>query len=290
MGQIYADSLPDYPAECSRWMDLGWRIVPYLGVTWFSGTDLNSLADIWIIVSLVSFFAIVLFVFYRPQLIVRRFLFIYSAVFAFRALTVMATGYARLPYRSDPFRPTNPAWGALLIMAGVRTTAKDLMFSGHTAGWILTASMISRYSHHTVLSVMYWLFNIAGILVLDGVREHTTADILVAVLITRLAYSNYHLWLDSEHIRFWRPGIEVTALQPADLFLPLHVVDAVGARYSVGTLPTDELVVPMATTRDTLVHDSRADFTAAKLVAETWYYATWARFRVYYFFHWLDGE
>lgn len=54
IAQQYPDSQPDYPEECQTLSDLGFDIIPFIGVTWLSqnGTDFNSLADIWIVSSL----------------------------------------------------------------------------------------------------------------------------------------------------------------------------------------------------------------------------------------------
>ena len=49
--------------------------------------------------------------------------------------------------------------------------------------------------------------NILGTLSLITAREHYSADIVVAIIITRLVFVNYHLWLDSEYPRMWKPGM-----------------------------------------------------------------------------------
>ena len=132
MAQQYPDSQPEYPEECQTLSDLGFDLIPFVGVTWLSqsGTDFNSVADVWIVTSFISTVLLFLFVFPRAQLLFRRFLICYGTVFALRALTVMATVYPRLPFKSDNFVTSNPLWGAFLILAGARTTARDMMFSG----------------------------------------------------------------------------------------------------------------------------------------------------------------
>lgn len=203
MAQQYPDSQPEYPEECQTLSDLGFDIIPFIGVTWLSesGSDLNSVADIWIVTSIVITVLLFLFVFPYPQLLFRRFLICYGSVFALRALTVMATVYPRLPFKSENFVSSNPLWGAFLILAGARTTARDMMFSGHTSGFILCASFVSHYTSSRLFAIIFWVYNVLGALSLIAVREHYTADVLVAVIISRLIFFLYHVVIEYVPVR-----------------------------------------------------------------------------------------
>lgn len=246
-----------------------------------------------------------LVVFRRTQLIFRRFLICYATVFLFRGLTVMATVYPRLPFKSDNFITSNPLWGAFLILAGVRTTARDMMFSGHTAGFILTASFVGRYTNSGPLRFIYWVFNLLGVVSLIAVREHYTTDVIVSIIVTRFVFVNYHLWLDSEYIRFWKPGIEIVSVKPTRLFPPLVLQDSQGNAeridvagethltvLHVDKIEEDNFIIANSVTKRLSLKSkpSLGGAPRSVLTLNTWQFTNWVRFRWYSFWHWLDAE
>ena len=274
ISQQYPDSLPEYPSVCQDLHDVGFKIIPYFGLDW------KNLADIWIIASL-GIAIITFFFLKRSQLIFRRFFITYGSVFLLRALTVFVTVYPRLPYETSAnFHAPggNFLWGSLLILSGVRTTAKDMMFSGHTSGFILTASFVGRYCENRVFSVLYWIFNILGAISLIAVREHYTADIVVAVIVTRFVFVNYHLWLDSQYTRMWKPGIEIETKRPIQMVYPLKLIDSTGKHYEVSP--------NIAVSQKGIIKPSGTLIT----LVNTWQYTSWARYKWYRFWRWLDNE
>ena len=209
--QLYADSLPNY--EPLELQDFGFKVIPYLGDTfkWMNMSFWDSLADVWVAISL--FIYVVLNVlkyrkkdkngknvwiplFYDRQLAFRRFLLIISLVYFCRALTIADTRYPGLVHSPDRYKPTVWIWGALLMMEGVRATGTDFMFSGHTALWIVTASMVSKYTDYKWGAVVYWIFNGVGIVSLLALEEHYLADIVVSIIISKLVYWAYHLFFE----------------------------------------------------------------------------------------------
>jgi len=258
--------------------------------------------------STVTALLLFIFVFPRSQLIIRRFFICYGTVFLFRGFTVMATIYPRLPFKINDFVTGNPLWGAILILTGIRTTARDMMFSGHTAGFIMSASFVGRYTQSGVLRFAYWVFNSLGVVALIAVREHYTADVIVSIIITRLVFVNYHLWMDSQYIRFWKPGIEIVSVKPTRLFPPFLLQDTQGNTERVeiaGAPPTTTIVLPSNTTtleeNNFLVAHSVTAHLPLKnptmggalrtiLTLNTWQFTNWVRFRWYSFWHWLDAE
>lgn len=194
--QLYADSLPNY--EPLELQDFGFKIVPYLGDTfkWMNMSFWNSLADVWVVVSVFIFFIINIATLQPRQLAFRRFLLIISLVYFCRALTIADTRYPGLVHSPDRYRPTVWIWGALLMMVGVRATGTDFMFSGHTALWIVTASMVSKYTNYKWGAVVYWIFNSVGIVSLLALEEHYLADIVVSIIISKLVYWAYHLFFE----------------------------------------------------------------------------------------------
>jgi hypothetical protein len=208
--QIYSDSLPDYPADCTPLRDFAFRALPNLrtALSWMSSSFYASAADVWVIVSIVLFILVSLFQ-KRPQLIFRRFMWIMSFIFLLRALIVPATRYPGLPEYADRYRPSNWLAGALLIIAGVHQTSTDMLFSGHTANWIITACMVARYTRYGVGSILFWIFNVAGIFILLALQEHYLTDVLTAVVIASLTFTLYHVAFDSKYLRFWHPGLKL---------------------------------------------------------------------------------
>lgn len=291
LAQQYNEFRPEYPTECTTLEDLGFRLLP----RW---TFFPEIADVWIVVSLFSTFMLFLFVLERPQLLFRRFLLNYGTVFFLRAFTVMATTYPRVPFDMARYQSDNLLWGAILILVGVRKTALDMMFSGHTAGFILCALFIWRYSKNSLLAGLFFLFNVGGIVALVSVREHYTADVLVAIVIAYFVFGNYHLWMDSEYVRFWRPGLEIVSVQPTVLYPPLVIKDQSQKEYEVHLLgqrkvyvPTkdrdqDSLVVNPTVSRLYRVKETNQTYVRLNL----WQYVTWARFRYYAWWKWLDAE
>lgn len=197
--QIYSDSIPDYAGDCGKLVDLGFKVLPRItGVDW--------LADVWVLVSLLIF---VVFAIATSELALRRFLWILSIVFFFRALILPDTRYPGLPIDTDRYRPDNWLVGALLILAGRHKTATDMMFSGHTANWTLTALLMNRYTNYHWLAVVFSIFNLGGVLVLNMLEEHYLSDIVTGFIVTTLTYLSYHLFFDSLYMQYWTPGYRI---------------------------------------------------------------------------------
>jgi PAP2 superfamily C-terminal len=288
--QLYGDALPNYPVGCGPLQDLGFVVIPNISAWWPSLGSTSSIADVWVIVSYAAFLIIVIGFLPRPMLIARRFLWLLLIVFVFRTITVVATRYPRLPFKADNYMPNNLLWGALVIFVGARKTATDMMFSGHTAGWVLTASFISRYSPYVALSNLFWLFNSLGMVLLISVREHNTSDVLVAIIVSRLAFIAYHLFLDSEYPWFYKAGFAVLdGSGESTLAMPLTVKDALGQELLIQPMSW-----PVTTTTkgkvlrvpDCVLRRNKG----GQVVLRTNQYANLSRFSLYAWMKWLDGE
>lgn len=288
MVQLYGDSLENYDPVCRPLKDLGFQIIPQLGLDWGAGsTNYSNIADVWIIISYVSFFLITSFLVPKPLLVITRFFWIMSINFFLRTLVIGVTRYPKLPFAVENYRPGNLFIGALLVVVGARTTATDIMFSGHTLGFITTASFISRYMNHQLFSILYWVFNIFGILALLTVREHYSADILMAIFIARLVFSNYHLFLDSEYFLFWESSVRLSG--NARIVLPAKIVDSLGNETNIGEHGT-QLSVSHAVTQPRLVQHKNGQQYFVQTVETYKHNRTGARSRVMNFFKWLDSE
>lgn len=230
LAQQYSDSLPEYPPECSPLQDLGFKILPWVQVHWDTQTWWENIADVWISASYGLFFVLLIFACRDSVLMLTRFFWCLSYAFAIRTLIVLATRYPRVPFKSTPnYHADNIIWGALLILLGVRTTSTDMMFSAHTCGWVMTAWFIWHYSKTLWVTLPYLLFNVTGIILLLCVREHYTADVLVAIFLALLIPLVYHLLLDDEMHMAFGSTLTLHHVQPnVDLLLPLKVTDARG--------------------------------------------------------------
>lgn len=197
--QLYSDSIPDYPGECGTLIDFGFKVFPHL-------LEYSWLADVWVLVS-IAIFIFFLFLQDEPFLILRRFMWLLSIIFFLRAIILPVTRYPGLPINTNRYRPDNWLAGAILVLVGVHQTATDMLFSGHTANWVLTASMMSRYSNYSWYAVLFWVFNLSGIVSLLFLREHYLSDILTGFVITKLVYLVYHLFFDSKFLQYWVPNV-----------------------------------------------------------------------------------
>jgi len=174
--------------------------------------------------------------------------------------------------------PSNPLVGALAILVGARSTETDAMYSGHTYVWILTALMVGRYTNHGILAGLMWVLNITGIFFLLSVRDHYSADVVVAVVVCVLAFLVYHLFLDVRYLPRWQPGYVFTLTEeeldqkPAAI-LPLKVLDKEGNVVAMRGLPEDSKRLPGM---EWVIYPGRE--------------ATPARMGMFRIFKWLDGE
>lgn len=244
LAQQYSDSLPEYPPECAPLQDLGFKIFPWIQVHWETQTWWENIADVWITASYVLFFVLLIFACYDSVIMATRFFWCMAYAFFMRALIVLATRYPRVPFKSTPnYHADNLVWGAILIMLGVRATSTDMMFSAHTCGWVMTMWFMWRYCRYLWVTILYWLINIAGIILLLCVREHYTADVLVAIFLATYVFFAYHLLLDEEtHMIFGTVLIlRFSSKKGGDAVLPLKIVDQRGHTIEPVHVPASQL-------------------------------------------------
>ena len=127
-----------------------------------------------------------------------------------------------------PYRPNNPLLGAILFLSGVKATATDFMFSGHTATFILFAMTVARYTNYGIFSNLFWIFNAFGILSIILTEQHYTVDIFLGFIIAFLTFLVFHLLFDRKFIKWWRPSIDIETDEPLELHAPFTLIDARG--------------------------------------------------------------
>jgi len=273
--QLYPDSLHDYPAECQNLTDIGFIIIPQLSDSW------TSIADIWVL-STIGVFVLILipWVLETPQLVARRWMFLLGILYLLRGITVIDTRYPRLPFKGSNFWPNNPIVGAFAIMIGAHSTATDMVFSGHTVSFILIGSFVSRYTNYGWLSYFVWISNILGIIALLAIREHYTTDIIVAIIITKLAFWVYHLFFDSLYKRFWVSGITIEHTGKLDLVLPAQIQDSIGQ-----TLELDKTVLSSSVVENAVLTKNGKSVQVVRFDP-----FNGARYQLYKVLKWLDFE
>ena len=184
----------------------------------------NSAADIIVLVSIAIWVTVLLLpptIFNygyadQRQLVLRRWMLIWAACYGIRALLVWTTRYPRTPYNQvENYVAANPLLGSLLILTGVRSTQTDFMFSGHTATWTVLTLMAHTYiGGNNVFTTLYTVLNAIGVFMLIAVREHYTADVVVAFFIAKMVFWIYHLvltkWLHRWVVAIGQPGYVIS--------------------------------------------------------------------------------
>lgn len=259
--QQYLDGLPDYPAVCSPLQDLGHSILPYLPTYFGNNSLVNSAADIWVIVSVVLFLISIGFGTRHPQLYFRRYFYIWGWSFVLRTLIVFWTPLPKLLFAGEKFAPSNPLFGALLILTGVKTTLKDFMFSGHTTTWVVTGWMTAYATNFGAWGSFLAGFNTVGIFCLLALQEHYTIDVGVGIIVSSAVWLIYHLIWEERLIRYFRPGFTIYTPTPVHLQYPITVTAKDGTQ---------------------LVINGSGYLNTAR-------WAAWSRFRLYQLGKWFDN-
>lgn len=192
--------------------DLGYTIIPRItDITWTTTTFWATYCDIAITSTYVVFSLLIMPFCCTPYWICNiRFTYVLTYTFTIRTLFLLSTHYPLvIPSINPVYLSPNTAWGAILIMIGIRTTQTDYMMSGHTIGWTLMLLFFWHYKKngvvYTGLSILFTLFSVSGIILLIGIREHYTSDIMVSVVISTLSFSFYHIstWSKAERNNWW---------------------------------------------------------------------------------------
>jgi hypothetical protein len=237
MLQLYVDSLPDYSVSVEPLQDLGFMIIPFIG------DSMRLIADVMVLIAIVTFLTIAIFMLKYPQLIIRRWLILLGTLFLLRGLVLVCDRYPRVPYKADKYQPSNPIVGALSILAGIHSTSTDFMYSGHTVNFVLAASFISRYTYYGIFSFFFWIYCVLGMLALIATQEHYLTDVITGYVITKLAFWCYHLFFDGIYKRFWVSGVEITDTGDVHLVFPIIMTDAMGSTMEINKkMISDEMI------------------------------------------------
>lgn len=164
--------------------DIGFSTLPHLNHSDLSDYYLNTLIAIVVLKTLVSLKLADFLV------VARRHFFMHGVVFLLRSLSIAVTV---LP---NPFSHCKPQVysyaNALQVMRGVQKTCFDVLFSGHSAAFMLFSLHWFRNTENQVLKWLIWPFCFGGMLVLIATRYHYTIDVLYGALIALSLYGAYH--------------------------------------------------------------------------------------------------
>jgi len=138
----------------------------------------------------------------RGITMIRRFAIVHGIACLFRSITLISTTYPDPQPSCAHFDPPDGAmefWVRTVYYHSVLTCG-DLMFSGHTIIYTLTA-LSAQIFMTTVEKTICWILMTLGCLSLIVVRLHYTTDVFIAIYVTVTVYAAYHLFATSPSFR-----------------------------------------------------------------------------------------
>ena len=135
------------------------------------------------LVHLLPLIMLSLVVAYLPTLAVLRLLQIYALILFLRAISFWVT---RVP---PPRANCNPYKVRHMYVGG----CSDMMYSGHTSVLVLGALFLYTYGTQPALRVAAVLLALGGIFLILCTRHHYSADVLVAIYISALAFAAFRI-------------------------------------------------------------------------------------------------
>lgn len=138
--------------------------------------------------------------------ILRRILVINAILYIGRAFCVIFT-LLPSPYTGYENRPKhywfqqNIFYQSIFVLLRIEVTSTDLFYSGHTVSMTLIFLAIKTYSHCSWLKKSIALLILFALISIIGVKFHYTIDVVIALILTTLVWTMYHLALEIKHIR-----------------------------------------------------------------------------------------
>ena len=141
--------------------------------------------------------------------IIRRFMIVHGICALLRCFVIATTSYPGLSLVTkfsiechlDPSglcadyqspATTTGFWKESLVKNGLLTCG-DLMFSGHTLVYVLTAMTWTKYFTRYETMIV-WIIEIGSALTLIGTRMHYTDDVLISLYVAITVFHIYHIW------------------------------------------------------------------------------------------------
>jgi hypothetical protein len=122
----------------------------------------------------------------------RRVLYVMGTVYLIRAMTIVLTVLPNplTECQSDPHKDL--LYDAWLIFTMKRTSCGDVFFSGHTIMFTLSMAVWTTYSRSGILSSVFSLSAVLGMISLVASAYHYTIDIMFGYLVTMWVWNHYH--------------------------------------------------------------------------------------------------
>lgn len=241
--QQWTDSIerPNNTDGTCKINDTFFMIIPNMPVS-MNSDFMATAADVWILTQLTVFFAWIFATSPDTQLWVRRWFSMWTYGYGLRALLVGLTHYYAPEFKNhEPYAPDNPFYGALLLLIQIRSSLADLMFSGHTMTWVMSARFVSYYGVSLLFKSLYIVGAIFGPLLLIAVREHYSADVVVALFVGYGIFEIYHLWYDRCYRERWLRVWQIEVIQPVRIVYPVTLRMADGTEWVIGANKAGEV-------------------------------------------------
>merc|ERR1712013_328373 len=95
----------------------------------------------------------------------------------------------------------NVLFEALLVLFRVRATNTDVFYSGHSVMITLCALTLDSYCARRGVVAVFSAWSVAALYVIVATRFHYSIDVIVAAVLTVLAWKLYHVALRVEELR-----------------------------------------------------------------------------------------
>ncbi|KAJ2716057.1 hypothetical protein H4R19_000859 [Coemansia spiralis] len=174
-------------------------VLDNLPVTWYQHTA-DALVGAALIIGIVGCCAMARG--WQARLVyIRRTMWMASALYLIRSITI---GVTTMPPTVDGCKPRVVRDVADLMLevlpkmtSGEISACTDKIFSGHTAMFVLTFLMWSRYARHWGLVVFSGIHSTIGIASVMLTRMHYTVDVVLAILMVLLVHHTYFVSLEA---------------------------------------------------------------------------------------------
>ena len=169
--------------------------------------DFIDVINVLIAVS-VAVESILVIVFQRWTVVLRRVFVIYGTLLLLRNITMVSTllpdPHAKCASKSQDGDHINITKSLKMIFKG--TTCGDLIFSGHELGLLIPALVHSHYFSDR-LSIMFYLIAVCGAFLIVISRMHYSIDVIISIIVCLSLFWWYTAMAECPQLADYCPGI-----------------------------------------------------------------------------------